>query len=150
MSGWDAVGNDFPNMPIRGITAEECQSACDRDFKCLAVTYNTKYQASFMKGDASILVKSEDSVMAAKKVVESNLHYSNLVFAKNTEVSGNPYRSGQLRYPEAFCNARTKVPVRDSIFAARKCPARYSLASRSRETIRLSPAELKVSGTKER
>ncbi|RWE78249.1 PAN domain-containing protein [Mesorhizobium sp.] len=102
VTGWDAIGNDFPNMPIRGITADECKSACDRDFKCLAVTYNTKYQACFMKGDASILVKSEDSVMAAKKVVESNLHYSNLVFAKNTEISGNPYWSGQMRYPDCI------------------------------------------------
>ncbi|TGT85408.1 MULTISPECIES: PAN domain-containing protein [unclassified Mesorhizobium] len=102
VSGWDAIGNDLPNMPIRGVTAEQCQSACDRDFTCLAVTYNTKYQACFMKGDASILVKSEDSLMAAKKVVESNLHYSNLVFAKNTEVSGTSYWTGQLRYPDCI------------------------------------------------
>ncbi|QKC83476.1 hypothetical protein EB232_19330 [Mesorhizobium sp. NZP2077] len=102
VSGWDAIGNDLPNMPIRGVTAEQCQSACDRDFTCLAVTYNTKYQACFMKGDASVLVKSEESVMAAKKVVESNLHYSNLVFAKNTEVSGAPYWTGQLRYPDCI------------------------------------------------
>ncbi|RWB40286.1 MAG: hypothetical protein E5W15_08100 [Mesorhizobium sp.] len=102
VSGWDAIGNDLPNMPIRGVTAEQCQSACDRDFTCLAVTYNTKYQACFMKGDASILVKSEDSLMLAKKVVESNLHYSNLVFANKTEVSGNPYWSGQLRYPDCI------------------------------------------------
>lgn len=102
VSGWDAIGNDLPNMPIRGVTAEQCQNACDRDFTCLAVTYNTKYQACFMKGDASVLVKSEESVMAAKKVVESNLHYSNLVFAKNTEVSGVPYWTGQLRYPDCI------------------------------------------------
>ena len=102
VSGWDAIGNDLPNMPVRGVTAEQCQSACDRDFTCLAVTYNTKYQACFMKGDASVLVKSEESVMAAKKVVESNLHYSNLVFAKNTEVSGASYWTGQLTYPDCI------------------------------------------------
>ncbi|TIX45430.1 MAG: hypothetical protein E5V36_05980 [Mesorhizobium sp.] len=102
LSGWDAIGNDLPDMPIRNVTSEQCQSACDRDFKCLAVTYNTKFQACFMKGDASLLVKSEDSIMAARKVVEGNLHYSNLVFATKTEVSGNAYWSSPLRCPDCI------------------------------------------------
>ncbi|MER9130859.1 PAN domain-containing protein [Mesorhizobium sp. M0768] len=102
VSGWDAIGNDLPDMPIRSVSSEQCQSACDRDFKCLAVTYNTKFQACFMKGDASLLVKSAESIMAAKKVVEGNLRYSNLVFATKTEISGNAYWNSPLRYPDCI------------------------------------------------
>ncbi|ESW90265.1 PAN domain-containing protein [Mesorhizobium sp. C280B] len=102
MAGWDAIGNDLPDMPIRNVSSEQCQSVCDRDFKCLAVTYNTKFQACFMKGDASLLVKSDESIMAAKKVVEGNLRYSNLVFATKTEIFGNSYWSAALRYPDCI------------------------------------------------
>ncbi|MER9578585.1 PAN domain-containing protein [Mesorhizobium sp. M0027] len=102
VAGWDAIGNDLPDMPMRNVSSEQCQSACDRDFKCLAVTYNTKFQACFMKGDASLLVKSEESIMAARKVVEGNLRYSNLVFAIKTEISGNAYWTSPLRYPDCI------------------------------------------------
>ena len=102
MAGWDAIGNDLPDMPIRNISSEQCQSACDSDYKCLAVTYNTKFQACFMKGDASLLVKSDESIMAAKKVVESNLRRSNLVFATKTEIFGISYWSAALRYPDCI------------------------------------------------
>jgi len=102
VSGWDAIGNDLPNMPIKNVSSEQCQTACESDFRCLAVTYNTKFRACFMKGDASLLVKSEESIMAAKKVVESNLRYSNLVFATKTEISGNSYWSAPLRYPDCI------------------------------------------------
>ncbi|ESW76763.1 MULTISPECIES: PAN domain-containing protein [unclassified Mesorhizobium] len=102
VSGWDAIGNDLPDMPIRNVSSEQCQTACDTDFRCLAVTYNTKFRACFMKGDASLLVKSEESIMAAKKVVESNLRYSNLVFATKTEISGNAYWTSPLRYPDCI------------------------------------------------
>jgi hypothetical protein len=98
--GWDALGNDLPNMPISNVSFQQCQSQCEGDNRCLAVTYNKTYSACFMKGDATILIRDDSATMFAKAVVAGNLQQSPLVFAKNTVIVGNGYASSHAGYAE--------------------------------------------------
>lgn len=100
--GWDALGYDLPNMPIRNISFEQCRNQCQGDSKCAAITYNKRHSVCFMKGHASILIKSDEATMAAKPAVASSLQYSSLVFAKDTVVVGSPYSSTATRYPDCI------------------------------------------------
>lgn len=100
--GWDALGYDLPNMPIRNISFEQCRNQCQGDNKCAAITYNKRHSVCFMKGHASILIKSDEATMAAKPTVASSLQYSSLVFAKDTVVVGSPYSSTVTRYPDCI------------------------------------------------
>lgn len=98
--GWDALGYDLPNMPVTNISFEQCKSKCQGDSKCVAITYNKRHSACFMKGGASILVYSEDATMAAKPAVASGIQHSSLVFAKDTVVVGSSYTSSLTKYPD--------------------------------------------------
>ncbi|WP_131922173.1 PAN/Apple domain-containing protein [Aminobacter aminovorans] len=91
--GWDALGNDMLSVPIRNVSFDQCQARCKDDSKCLAVTYNKKYRACFLKSDASILVRSDEAMMAARKVLEPSITFSTLVFASDTVVVGQSYAS---------------------------------------------------------
>jgi hypothetical protein len=98
--GWDALGHDLPNMPIRNVSLQQCQSQCEGDHRCLALTYNKTHSACFMKGDATILIRDDHATTSAKQVVAGNLQQSPLVFAKNTVIVGNGYSSRQISYAD--------------------------------------------------
>jgi hypothetical protein len=87
------AGHDLPNMPIRSVSRQQCETQCERDNRCLAVTYNKTHSVCFMKGEASILIRDDNATTSAKEVVV-DLHQSPLVFAKNTVIIGNGYSSG--------------------------------------------------------
>lgn len=96
--GWDALGHDLPNMPIKNVSFEQCQRGCEGDNRCLAVTYNKTYSACFMKGDATVLIRDGNATMFAKGLVAGNLQQSSLVFAKNTVIVGNGYTTSETVY----------------------------------------------------
>ncbi|RVA74181.1 PAN domain-containing protein, partial [Mesorhizobium sp. M7A.F.Ca.CA.001.11.2.1] len=98
--GWDAIGNDLPGMPAWNVTLEQCQSQCEADRRCLALTYDKKHAACFMKSNGSILVRSPDAVMAAKGAIKANLQYSSLVFGKDTVVVGGAYANVRSGYAD--------------------------------------------------
>ncbi|TPI29762.1 hypothetical protein FJW07_30095 [Mesorhizobium sp. B3-1-9] len=98
--GWDAIGNDLPGMPAWNVSLEQCQAQCQADRRCLALTYDKKHAACFMKNNGSILVRSPDAVMAAKGAIKANLKYSSLVFAKDTVVVGEAYANVRSSYPD--------------------------------------------------
>lgn len=47
--GMDAPGDDLPSMPIRGITQFECEASCQKNQVCNLATYNTKFNACYLK-----------------------------------------------------------------------------------------------------
>jgi hypothetical protein len=98
--GWDALGNDMLSVPIRNVSFDQCQARCKDDAKCLAVTYNKKHRACFLKSDASILVRSDEATMAARKVLEPSITLSTLVFASDTVVVGQSYASAVADHTE--------------------------------------------------
>jgi hypothetical protein len=98
--GWDAVGNDLPGMPIRDIPFSQCEAQCNGDSRCVALTYDKRHSACFMKSDASVLIRDENATMAARGVANDHLQYSTLVFAANTVVVGNSYSSVRSGYAE--------------------------------------------------
>ncbi|RWM82840.1 MAG: hypothetical protein EOR84_34310 [Mesorhizobium sp.] len=98
--GWDAMGNDLPGMPVWSVSLEQCQAQCEADRSCLALTYDKKHAACFMKDNASILVRNPDAVMAAKGAIKANLQYSSLVFAKDTVVIGAAYANVRSSYAD--------------------------------------------------
>ncbi|ESZ56639.1 hypothetical protein X729_24205 [Mesorhizobium sp. L103C131B0] len=105
--GWDAIGNDLPGMPAWDVSLEQCQAQCKADRRCLALTYDKKHAACFMKNNASILVRSPDAVAAAKGAIKANLQYSSLVFAKDTVVIGGAYANVRSGYADCVlaCSA---------------------------------------------
>lgn len=100
--GWDALGNDLPNMPLRNISFDQCQNQCKSNSSCFALTYNKKYNACFMKNGAAILVRSDEATMAARRIVENSLQYSTLVFAKDTVVVGHSYSSSEVSHADCI------------------------------------------------
>lgn len=54
-SGWhilqyaDLPGFDLPGMPLAAVSAKQCQAHCEANDRCVAFTYNIKYQACFLK-----------------------------------------------------------------------------------------------------
>ncbi|MES0196827.1 PAN domain-containing protein [Mesorhizobium sp. M0011] len=98
--GWDAIGNDLPGMPAWNVSLEQCQAQCEADRRCLALTYDKKHAACFMKNNGSILVRSPDAVMAAKGSIKADLQYSSLVFAKDTVVVGGAYANVRSNYAD--------------------------------------------------
>ncbi|GLS33463.1 PAN domain-containing protein [Mesorhizobium albiziae] len=105
--GWDALGHDLPNIPIRDVSFQQCQNQCERDSQCLALTYNKAHSACFMKGNATILIRDDHATTSAKEVVSGNLQQSPLVFAKNTVIVGNGYSSGQTIYADCVMACAT-------------------------------------------
>lgn len=98
--GWDAIGNDLPAMPAWDVSLKQCQAQCEADRRCLALTYDKKHSACFMKSNGSILVRSPDAVMAAKGAIKANLQYSTLVFGKDTVVVGGAYANVRSGYAD--------------------------------------------------
>lgn len=118
--GWDALGHDLPNMPIRNVSRQQCEVQCELDNRCLAVTYNKAHSVCFMKGDASILVRDDNATTSAKEVVVGNLQQSPLVFAKNTVIIGNGYSSGQTQYTACVMACATDLRCAGFNFDANK------------------------------
>lgn len=98
--GWDAMGFDLPSMPVWNVSFDQCQTQCEGDDRCLAITYDKKHSACFMKGDASVLVRAPDAAVAVKPAVASKVQYSSLVFYKNTVVVGNSYSTLTSTYAD--------------------------------------------------
>ncbi|AZO34112.1 MAG: hypothetical protein EOS76_10950 [Mesorhizobium sp.] len=96
--GWDAMGFDLQGMPLMNLSFDQCQTRCEGDDQCQAITYDKKHSACFLKGDASILVRAPDAAMAAKPAVASKVEYSSLVFYKNTVVVGDSYSNEPSNY----------------------------------------------------
>ncbi|RWE43125.1 MAG: hypothetical protein EOS79_15635 [Mesorhizobium sp.] len=105
--GWDAMGFDLPGMPLMNLSYDQCQTRCEGDDQCQAITYDKKHSACFLKGDASILVRAPDAAMAAKPAVASKVQYSSLVFYKNTVVVGDSYSNE----PSDYANCVTACAV---------------------------------------
>lgn len=108
--GWDAMGFDLPSMPVWDVSFDQCQTQCEGDNRCLAITYDKKHSACFMKGDASVLVRAPDATVAVKQAVAGKVQYSSLVFYKNTVVVGNSYSSITSTYADCVlaCAADVK------------------------------------------
>ncbi len=53
--GFDAPGDDLPNMPTRGISQGDCQNACQINQSCNLATYNAKYSACYLKSSVNRL-----------------------------------------------------------------------------------------------
>ena len=51
----DILGHDLKRMPIRGLTAEECERECAVNSDCKAFTFNTRHSACFLKSNAAQL-----------------------------------------------------------------------------------------------
>ncbi|KUM27539.1 hypothetical protein AU467_16695 [Mesorhizobium loti] len=96
--GWDAMGFDLPGMPLMNLSFDQCQTRCEGDEQCQAITYDKKHSACFLKSDASILVRAPDAAMAAKPAVASKVQYSSLIFYKNTVVVGDSYSNEPSNY----------------------------------------------------
>ncbi|TIS85850.1 MAG: hypothetical protein E5W89_31565 [Mesorhizobium sp.] len=105
--GWDAMGFDLPGMPLWNVAFDQCQTQCESDNRCLAITYDKKHSACFMKGDASVLVRAPDAAVAVKQALANKVQYSSLIFYKNTVVVGNSYSNLSGSYADCVLACST-------------------------------------------
>ena len=110
--GWDAIGHDLAGMPIRNVTKQACEAACRDSAQCLATTYNRTFQACFLKGDASILVRNGNATVWAKDVVADNLRLSDLVFAQQQSLVGHSYQRSSGSYSDCVLSCAEDAKCR--------------------------------------
>jgi PAN domain len=105
--GWDALGSDLPGMPIRNVTIDVCRSDCQANSSCMAFTYNNKFRACFLKGNAAVLIRSPDATTAAKATISGNLKYSDLALAAHKALIGDMLTTGRMSYSECVLACAT-------------------------------------------
>jgi hypothetical protein len=119
--GWDAIGHDLAGMPIRNVTQQDCEATCRDNAQCLATTYNKTFQACFLKGDASILVRNGNSTVWAKDVVANNMTLSDLAFAQQQALVGHSYQRAAASYPDCVLACAEDAKCRGFNHAGTTC-----------------------------
>jgi hypothetical protein len=121
--GWDALGNDLPSIPVTGLpglTFDQCQSRCDADQQCGALTYDRKNSVCFLKSGASVLIANAGATMASRRSIEGSLKRSSLVLTSNTVQVGNGYMDGVTTYVDCVMSCATDLRCRAFNFDASK------------------------------
>lgn len=102
-SGWDVIGHDLPDMPMRDVSLEACQASCTANGACMAYTYNRSARACFLKDDASVAVANAQAEMGVRQSVSTRLELSDLVFQTTTRLTGSVFlRRQNVKYGDCI------------------------------------------------
>ncbi len=114
----DLLGTDLPGMPIRDITAADCEARCVSDDSCAAFTFNQKRSACFLKASAELAVGFPWAVSGYRAGFEAGIRRIPITVLDATDYPGNDidrlkdttFRSCLLACSEAaVCKAFTFV-----------------------------------------
>lgn len=92
IQGADIFGHDLPGMPLKNVSAAQCEEACVADRRCQAFTYNTRHGVCFLKSDGERVFRNPDSFAGYRIYLESRLRRSTITIAERTDYPGNDYR----------------------------------------------------------
>ena len=65
--GFDAMGHDLPDMPLRDISQSGCEERCRGNPLCMAFVFNKRFNVCFLKGNATLLF-ADDMAFAGYRI----------------------------------------------------------------------------------
>jgi hypothetical protein len=92
IQGADIFGHDLPGMPLKNVSAGQCEEACLSDRRCRAFTYNTRHGVCFLKSDGERVFRNPNAFAGYRIYLESRLRRSTITIAERTDYPGNDYR----------------------------------------------------------
>ncbi len=90
--GMDLFGLDLPNMPLRDMAMDTCQSACSSNSACKAFTFNRKSSTCFLKSGATFSVGYEFAVAGYPSDLIGKINHSAISIHQRTDVVGSDYQ----------------------------------------------------------
>jgi hypothetical protein len=96
LEGFDVLGFDFSNMPIRNTTLQECETACAADSSCKAFTYNIPRSACFLKSGGSRVVPNALAVAGYRTNLERSMFISSMAILERTDLPGNDFQKLEI------------------------------------------------------
>ena len=90
--GADIFGHDLPGMPLKNLTAFQCEEACIADRRCQAFTFNTRHNVCFLKADGQQVFRNPNAQAGYMSAIQSKLRRSNMTIMERTDFPGNDYR----------------------------------------------------------
>lgn len=90
--GADIFGYDLPGMPLKNVSAAQCEEACIADRRCQAFTYNTRHGVCFLKSSGERVFRNPNAFAGYRIYLESRLRRSTITIAERTDYPGNDYR----------------------------------------------------------
>jgi serine protease Do len=88
--GMDVLGFDY--RTLRDVSLNTCQASCEGDPVCRAYTFNTRYDACFLKSDASVLVENGIAVGGFDRDLADDVIDSGLTMSSDVDSPGGDYR----------------------------------------------------------
>ncbi len=85
----DLLGVDYPDMPIGGISAEDCEARCRNDGECAAFTFNEKRRTCFLKASAELAVSYDAAVSGYRVPWEARVRRIAMTIQEATDYPGN-------------------------------------------------------------
>lgn len=89
LEGHDILGFDLAGMPMRNVSRDTCEEACERQPDCLAYTYNLPKRACFLKSGGARVLENSTAAAGYRPVLESRLFVSPLTIVERTDFPGN-------------------------------------------------------------
>jgi serine protease Do len=86
----DVIGFDYATL--RDVSKYQCQSACEADMSCRAITYNKKQRFCFLKSDAKLLVRNNDAFANVVEELSSSVLISTFAVASGKDMAGGEYK----------------------------------------------------------
>jgi serine protease Do len=85
----DAVGFDY--QTLKNVSRAECQSRCQSDNSCKALTYNKPERFCFLKTGAVLLVANRDAATAVAGELAPSVVVSTFTIAAGRDMAGGDY-----------------------------------------------------------
>lgn len=92
IQGADIFGHDLPGMPLKNVSAAQCEEACVADRRCQAFTFHTRHGVCFLKSGGERVFRNPNALAGYRIYLESRLRRSTITIAERTDYPGNDYR----------------------------------------------------------
>jgi hypothetical protein len=119
--GLDVVGFDYATL--KDVSLDQCQTACENDQSCEALTYNKSQRFCFLKSDAKIAVRNRDAMTSVAGWLSPDVKVSTFVIASGRDMPGGDYRHFKASFLECYlaCEIDTQCRAFAFIRGKRSC-----------------------------
>lgn len=98
LDGHDVLGFDLAGMPIRNVSRDDCEAACENQPACLAYTYNLPKHACFLKSGGARVLENVTAAAGYRPELQGRLFVSPLTIVEKTDFPGNDM--GKIATPD--------------------------------------------------
>jgi len=85
----DLYGRNFPDMPIKTDSADECEAQCTATDDCAAFTFNTARSACFLKAGAEIAISHPATISGLRGGLGKSIRRTRMTIQEATDYPGN-------------------------------------------------------------